>query len=591
MLERIRILARIAALTWAADPLRAAIALILTAFDYASPVLAVLGVRHLVDAAGSGDGDQAMIGVALLVVTVAAGQAAGFGAFAVGVGLRERVGHRLELDIASAVAARPDLEHLERPEYLDRLTLLREQAPNLARLQDSVLQAIGVAVRLATSVALLASVDPALLLLVVFGLPSLAANVAVDRITDRRDQRRAPHQRRATILDWYIRSAGPAKEVRIFGVGGELRRRISRDRLAADDIIRSSNLRITAIQSGGWAIFGAGFVLALILLARRAAGGDLGVGELAMVVALGAQLNGQLGAMSTWLSDLLEMLRTADHYRWLISTTKNRASGVAPRPQGGDLRLANVTFGYPGTTTNVLDDISLTIPAGSTIAIVGENGAGKTTLIKLLIGLYQPTSGVITVDDVDIATLDPVSWRQGLSGAFQDTPPLEFRLRDVVGIGDVQRLDDDLAIHAAVDAGNATDLVESLALGYETELGKSFDNGTQLSGGQWQRLALARAMMRPGAHLLMLDEPTANLDPRAEHEVFERYATTTRRDLGTIHPNITVLISHRFSTVQMATFIVVLDNGRIAECGSHRELINHNGVYAELFLLQASGYQ
>jgi ATP-binding cassette subfamily B protein len=309
-----------------------------------------------------------------------------------------------------------------------------------------------------------------------------------------------------------------------------------------------------------------------------------------MVVALGAQLNGQLGAMSTWLSDLLEMLRTADHYRWLISTTKGRASGDAQGPAGGGLHLANVTFRYPGTTTNVLNDITLTIPAGSTVAVVGENGAGKTTLVKLLIGLYEPTSGVITVDDVDIATVNPASWRQGLSGAFQDTPPLEFRLRDVVGIGDVTRLDDDDAIHAAIDAGNASEVADGLPFGIETELGKSFDNGTQLSGGQWQRLALARAMMRPAAHVLMLDEPTANLDPRAEHEVFERYATTTRRDLGTIHPNITVLISHRFATVEMATFIVVLDGGRIVEQGNHRDLIDHNGVYAELFRLQASAY-
>lgn len=586
MRSRLRILARIGLLTWAADPVRAGVALVLTVFDYASPAVAALGVRRLVDAASHGDPEGAAGGIALLVLTVAAGQGAGFGAFAVGIGLRERVAHRLERDIAAAVAARPGIEHLERAVYLDRLSLLREQAPNLARLQDSIIQVVGVVARLGATAALLATVDPRLLLLIPFALPSLAANLVVERLIRGRDDRRAVHQRRAWILDWYVRSAGPAKEIRIFGAGEELRRRIHRDRTAADNIIRYSNIRIAAVQSVGWAIFGAGFVVALLIATTRATQGEIGIGDLAMVVTLGAQLNGQLGAMSTWLTDLLDMFRAADHYQWLIETGAPETDGNNEVPKG-TIELQNISFRYPGTSQDVLTDVTLSIPAGTAVAIVGDNGAGKTTLLKLLMGLYEPTSGHITNGGMDIAAIDPRAWRQHLSGAFQDTPPLELKLREVVGIGDVTRIGDSKAVIGALARAGASELRETY--GIDIGLGKSFNDGVELSGGEWQKLALARAMMRADPRLLMLDEPTANLDPQAEHAVFERYASLAQGDAA--HERTTILISHRFSTVQMADSIIVLDKGHIAEHGTHQELMLRDGIYAELFTLQARGYQ
>jgi ABC-type multidrug transport system fused ATPase/permease subunit len=219
---------------------------------------------------------------------------------------------------------------------------------------------------------------------------------------------------------------------------------------------------------------------------------------------------------------------------------------------------------------------------------VGENGAGKTTLVKLLTGLYAPTSGAITVAGAPLGEIDPRAWRARLSGAFQDTPILEFRVHDVVGLGDVDLVDDTDAVEAAVIEGGAQELVASRAQGLGTPLGKSFDGGTQLSGGQWQRLALARAMMRRAPVMLLLDQPTANHDPHAEAARFERHAramASAGRADGSA-----VLISHRFSTVQTADHIVVLDDGRIVEQGSHHDLLAAGGLYAELFRLQASGY-
>jgi ATP-binding cassette, subfamily B, bacterial len=588
MRDRITILLRVAALTWTAAPLRAATAIVLTAFDYASPVLSVLGVKYFVDAAAVGDGSAAIAGVILLVLTVAAGQGAGFGAFAIGIGLRERVGHRIETDIASAVASRPGIEHLERPEYLDRLELLGEQAGDLARLQDAIVQVIGVAVRLAASLALLATIDPRLLLLGACGLPSLAATTITARLVRRRDEDRAPIQRRASILNYYTRLAATAQEIRILGAGAELKRRIHDDRVAADDIIRTSNLRIALVQTGGWVVFGAGFVATMLAVASDAAQGRHTVGEIAMVVTIGAQLNGQLGAVSSWLTGLGDMIRVAGHYQWLTTLEDHLPAVTTSAPPRRDITFENVSFRYPGTTSDVLRDVSLNLKSGTTLAIVGENGAGKTTLVKLLAGLYQPTNGSIEVSGARLDHIDPKKWRAELSAAFQDTPALEFLLRDVVGIGDVSRLADTDAIRTAIAEGGAAELVATLPETLDTPLGKSFDGGNQLSGGQWQRLALARAVMRQSPTVLILDEPTANLDPQAEAAVFERHASARERtELG---DGTTVLISHRFSTVTTADHIVVLDQGTIIERGTHRELMMLNGLYAELFRLQAGGY-
>jgi ATP-binding cassette subfamily B protein len=238
----------------------------------------------------------------------------------------------------------------------------------------------------------------------------------------------------------------------------------------------------------------------------------------------------------------------------------------------------------------VLEGVNLKFPAGSTVAIVGENGAGKSTIVKLLCRFYEPTSGTIAVDSADLARIPLHAWRARIAAGFQDFARLEFVARQTVGVGDLPFVDDQAAVEAALERAHAGDVVRQLEHGLSTQLGKSHKEGTELSGGQWQKLALGRAMMRELPLLLVLDEPTSALDAEAEHNLFERYAEGARR-VGAATGGITVLVSHRFSTVRMADQIVVVADGRVVEAGLHAQLMRNRGLYAELYELQASAYE
>jgi ATP-binding cassette subfamily B protein len=268
------------------------------------------------------------------------------------------------------------------------------------------------------------------------------------------------------------------------------------------------------------------------------------------------------------------------------------ADAAVPDRLDDGIRFENVSFRYPGTTADVLTGVDLFFPAGSTVAVVGENGAGKTTIVKLLCRFYEPTGGRITVDGEDLRRVPIGEWRARLSGAFQDHARLEFLARETVGVGHLPVVDDDDAVHAAIDRAGAAAVLRSLPTGLATQLGTRFEDGVELSGGQWQQLALGRGMMRtPAAPLLLvLDEPTAALDPGTEHRLFERYAAAARS--ASAHSGaITVLVSHRFSTVRMADLIVVVAGGRALEAGSHDDLMAADGLYAELYGLQARAYR
>jgi ATP-binding cassette subfamily B protein len=243
----------------------------------------------------------------------------------------------------------------------------------------------------------------------------------------------------------------------------------------------------------------------------------------------------------------------------------------------------------------VLEGVCLHLEPGSVVAVVGENGAGKTTLVKLLCRMYRPTSGRILVDGVDLAHMPAGAWRSRLAGAFQDFYRFEFRARQTVGVGDVPRLDHEPAVAAAVERAGADDVVARLRAGLETQLGPTWPEGVEISFGQWQKLALARGFMRDHPLLLVLDEPTAALDAETEHALFERYAAAARGgsngSAGGAEGRITILVSHRFSTVRMADQIVVLDGARVVEAGSHEELMARGGPYSELYGIQAAAYR
>jgi ATP-binding cassette subfamily B protein len=285
---------------------------------------------------------------------------------------------------------------------------------------------------------------------------------------------------------------------------------------------------------------------------------------------------------------------------WLEDYAASLAQGAdAPVPARlkAGIRFERVSFFYPGTERLVLEDVNLQLDPGSVVAIVGENGAGKTTLIKLLCRLYQPTSGRILVDGVDLARMPPDTWRSRLAGAFQDFFRFEFRARYTVGVGDLPRKDDLSAVAMAVDRAGAGDVVAQLPADLDTQLGATWPDGVEVSFGQWQKLALARGFMRECPLLLVLDEPTAALDAETEHALFERYAAAARGGHSgaarqqTPDGCITILVSHRFSTVRMADFIVVLAGSRVVESGTHEALLAKGGQYADLYRIQASAYR
>ena len=281
-----------------------------------------------------------------------------------------------------------------------------------------------------------------------------------------------------------------------------------------------------------------------------------------------------------------------------LAWLENYASSVAgaedlhaPAALKRGIRFEHVSFTYPGTTRTVLDDISVTLPAGTVIAVVGENGAGKTTLVKLLSKMYEPTSGSILIDETPLQRVAANEWRARLAGAFQDFFRFEFRAGQTVGLGDVLRLDNEPAIGTAVERAGAGDVIGKLPAGLGTQLGSTWPEGVELSFGQWQKLALARGFMRDEPLLLVLDEPTAALDAETEHALFERYAAAARNGEGTTNGRITLLVSHRFSTVRMADMILVMDGARLMESGTHSELMAKGGQYAALYGIQAAAYR
>jgi len=305
---------------------------------------------------------------------------------------------------------------------------------------------------------------------------------------------------------------------------------------------------------------------------------------------------GEIGFLRGFWLDGSRRLAWLEDYAGKLSEHGDVA--VPPRLSRG-IRLDHVCFSYPGSDRLALEDVSLELPAGTVVAIVGENGAGKSTLVKLLCRMYLPDSGQILVDGNDLAHMPADKWRERLAGAFQDFFRFEFRARQTVGLGDIPRLEDVPAVTAAVSRAGAEDVVLGLQQGLETQLGPTWPGGVDVSFGQWQKFALARGFMREQPLLIVLDEPTAALDAETEHALFERYAAVARdshapdRTANGANTNgrITILVSHRFSTVRMADLIVVLDGARVVEVGTHQELVAKRGSYAELYGIQAAAYR
>ncbi|HEY1308024.1 MAG TPA: ABC transporter ATP-binding protein [Vicinamibacterales bacterium] len=503
---------------------------------------------------------------------------------------RDKVTIALESHVAELQASVGTIAHHERPDYLDRLSMLRDQVFVLDHMYMSVFSTLGWILRLVVTVALLMSIHPVLVLLVLAALPTVATSAwrpGVERIVM---EKSAQPNRLARHLFTLATTASPGKEVRVTGIGPSL---VSQRRQAwnfGHRPIAAVRWRSAMWHTLAWAFFGAAYVGAIVFVSSVL---SAPAGSVLLVLAAGSRLSAYIGATVGEIGFLRGFW--ADGSRRLAWLEDYAASSIAaadlsvPATIRRGIRLDHVSFTYPGTSRLVLDDVSLSLQPGSVIAIVGENGAGKTTLVKLLAKMYEPTSGAIFVDDQPLARMKPQEWRERMAGAFQDFYRFEFRARQTVGLGDVPRVDDQPAVVTAIGRAGADDVVTKLTAGLETQLGPTWPGGVDVSFGQWQKLALARGFMRDRPLLLVLDEPTAALDAETEHALFERYANAARGADG--EGRITILVSHRFSTVRMADRIIVMDGARVVEVGSHEELMAKRGQYAELYGIQAAAYR
>jgi ATP-binding cassette subfamily B protein len=503
---------------------------------------------------------------------------------------RDRVTIALESHVARLQASIATITHQERAEYLDRLSVLRDQIFVLDHMYLALFSTCGWILRLGVTISLLASIHPALVLLAFFAVPTVVTSSWRPAVERRAQERGAASNRLARHLFTLATTAPPGKEVRVTGIGQKLitRRRDAWEQWYAP--IARARWASAAWHTLAWAVFGVAYVAAVVFVAVVLAAPAASV---ILVLAAGARLSAYIGATvgeiaflrGIWMDGSQRLAWLEDYAASLVV----HADLPVPRQLTRGIRLEHVSFAYPGTDRLVLQDVSLELPAGRVVAVVGENGAGKTTLVKLLSKLYEPTSGQIYVDEQPLARMAADAWRDRLAGAYQDFFRFEFRARHTVGVGDVPRLEDEPAVRVAVGRAGADDVVERLVAGLETQLGPTWPEGVEVSFGQWQKLALARGFMRDQPLLLVLDEPTAALDAETEHALFERYASAAQT--GAESGRITVLVSHRFSTVRMANLIVVLDGARVVEVGSHEELMAHRGQYAELYGIQAAAYR
>jgi ATP-binding cassette subfamily B protein len=573
-------------------------------------VLYPVGLALVIDSALRHRADGVLFGVLLVGFLYTVSWALAMLAGSAGAVLSDRTSCYLTARIAEQLNAVSGVDHLERPAYLTELDLLQQNLRLLGNGPRQILLVIQVLVRTLGIVVILAVIFPPLGLLPLSALFPVAGERLSVWLRQRADERLAADRRLANELFELATSAGPAKELRVFGVAGPLR---DRHRELADRIF--SGTARAALLGGlfgaaGWLLFAAAFVAGIAVVVVRAADGTASVGAVVLAVTLVQRAQLQVGQAAAAIGQLLTTARTARRLLWLENYAA-ASRGLVPGGAAGGQSLAlggaaggpglppavlrrgitlrEVSFGYPPDGGLVLDGVDVHLPAGAAVALVGENGAGKTTLVKLLTGMYQPTAGQVLLDGEPLADLDLAAWRERTAAAFQDFVRFELLAAEAVGVGDLPRICQPAALESALERADATAVAASLPEGLDTRLGRSFTGGQELSGGQWQRLALARGMMRDLPLLLILDEPTASLDAITEAALFERYLSA--RQLASRSGAITLLVSHRFSTVRMADLIVVLDQGRVAASGDHASLIRAGGLYAELYELQARAYR
>jgi ATP-binding cassette subfamily B protein len=530
----------------------------------------------------------AVVGILLLLLLVLLLNAAASAARNLATELlQERVTQNVQLRVMEH-ASRLELAFFENPESYDLIRQAQEEAASRpVAMIDNVYGGLQSAITFASVVALLAALNPWVALVTLLApLPAFLADSRYGKAGFMVSMWSSPIRRRMRYLSTLVTTDRYAKEVKLFGLGGYLAERFHslglryyrrRRRQATARSLATTGLgTLNAVVAAG----------SYLYIALQAVAGRLTLGDLVMYAAVSSALQTCVQTLFREITGVYENnLYVQTLYRMLAVRPAITAPAHAvpmPRPLRGNLVFDRVTFSYPGAAAPALREVSFEIPAGSAVAVVGRNGAGKSTLVKLACRLYDPDRGRILLDGVDLRDLDPDELHRAFTAAFQDHVAYQASAAENIGMGQHERITDRAAIEAAAVRGGADSLLERLPAGYDTPLGTWFDKGVELSGGEWQKISLSRAFIRD-AGIVLLDEPTSALDPASEYELFARLRHIAR-------DRTTVYVSHRFSTVRQADRILLFADGRLAEDGSHPELLALDGQYARLFRLQAAAY-
>ena len=500
--------------------------------------------------------------------------------------LRVLLGQRVNVLILEK-ALTLDLAHFEDSEFYDKMSQARSQASSRPLSLISRIFGLGQsALTLLTFSGLLLHFSIwAVVVLVVAAIPSFIAETRFSEHAFRLFRWRSPETRQQHYLETLLAREDYAKEVQLYQLGEMLLQRYRDifDRLYKED-------RNLTVLKGVW-----GYLLGLLStiafygaytwMVIEAIAGKISLGEMTMYLVVFRQGQSTFASALTSIGGMYEdNLYLANLYEFLEQPVPQPDGNITMGIVSEGIRFENVSFCYPQSQEPILKDISLHLKHGEKLAIVGENGSGKTTLIKLLTRLYVPSQGRILLDGIDLNDWDIDVLRKRIGVIFQNFVQYQFTVGENVGVGDVEHFDDQQEWEVAAEKGMAKPFIEHMPQGFGTQLGKWFKGGQELSGGQWQKIALSRAFMRSQADILVLDEPTAAMDAVAEMSIFNHFRALTKNQM-------VVLISHRFSTVRMADKIIVMANGKIIEQGSHEQLLDLNGRYAHLFALQAEGYK
>ena len=557
-----------------------------------TPVVLAYGVQQVV-AATLGQG-SATIGVSALgaaFAAIVAGRLIEQGAL---TRLEERTDHRIENRLLGDLAGVPGIDLMEREDVQDALYLFLTRPRHLIGSISLLVGAVGMIIRVGSSVAYLAAADPWLGL-----VPFLVVVPAVGGLLVQREQtgmllRITPQMRGARLLLQNAVDPQAAREIRIFGQQAQLRERQRRLLAEADRIQIRSRLWTLAITGSSWLVFVAGFA-GVLAAAAAGHGGSFSLGVVVLLSVLAIQVFSQAEQTATLSVTLGQQAGYFEPVLWLRELAEQRhlevqgRSAEAPTRLTGGIQLKGVGFRYLNAARDAVSGIDLDLPAGSTVAVVGHNGAGKSTLAKLLLGLYEPTSGSIVADGVDITAMRSGAWQGTATAAFQDYVRFEFTVQDSVGLGDLRNAGSAEHVDRALADVGAGRLLAFLPRGLATELGTSA-GGTELSGGQWQQVAIARSAMRRAATVAVMDEPAASLDPERESELYRRLSDLRKAGSGA-EGRISLLIAHRFATVRMADLIVVMDDGRVTAVGTHDELMDCSPWYRAVVEQQRMDYR